>query len=507
MDPVVETGQGRFRGRASGMVLRFDGMPFAQPPIGPLRFRPPEPPLPHRHIRDATAPTPAPLQRAGPALGSRPVAATSEDCLHLNVVTPALTGARPVMVWIHGGGFVNGSAADPIHAGERLVARGDVVLVTLDYRLGVFGFLHADAQTNLGVRDQLAAIQWVRREIGAFGGDPQRITLFGESAGAMSIRALMATPAADDLFRAVILQSGADTGPHDTYEAVAVQRAFSTAVGSDDPAHWRRLPAEQLLDAQVRVSREIRAATGRGAWRPVVDHDLIVSDGVGTQDRPVNRARPMLIGMNAHEQRLFVNLRRPPSRAEAVARLANALRGRSADPTDAAARVMAQLAAARPDLGEAELLADAETDLFYRLPILQLCHARSDRTDSAHGSEPGQAAPTFQYLFAWPSPALRGRLGACHALEIPFVFGTLDDDGMARFAGTDAAAWALSDRMIDAWTAFAHRGTPASAIREWHPWTQDGRSCWVADRTPAMERAAGEDALAPWRSLWPDLLI
>lgn len=491
MNPVVDTGQGRFRGRAGRNVLRFDGIPYAQAPLGALRLRPPEPPLPHAQIRDATEAMPAPLQRTGPALGTRPVGATSEDCLHLNVVTPALTGKRPVMVWIHGGGFVNGSAADPIHAGERLVARGNVVLVTFDYRLGVFGFLHSDEQTNLGVRDQLAALQWVQREIAAFGGDPKRVTLFGESAGAMSIRALMAAPRADDLFRAVILQSGAGTAPPEADDPGRVRRAFAAVVGSDDLAHWRTLPAEQLLDAQVRVGAEFRAATGRGAWRPLIDGELIVSDGISAQHRPVNRARPVLIGMNADEQRLFVNLRRPPNRSESELRLAQGLRGRTADPAAAAALLIAQLAAAHPQHNEAELLAAAETDLYYRLPMLQLCAARRGM------------ASTFQYLFAWPSPALRGRLGACHALEIPFVFGTLDEPSMARFAGTDSAAEALSDSMIDAWSAFAHDGTPAGAVPAWHPWSGETRDCWVADRAPAMQRAAGEGDLDSWRQLWP----
>lgn len=496
-DPVVSAPCGRVRGRRSDGCLRFDGIPFAAPPLGARRFEPPAPPAalgrPPGSPFDATRPGPAPLQRPGPALGTRPVGVTSEDCLHLNLVTPTLDGSRPVLVWIHGGGFVNGSAADAPHAGERLALCGDLVLVTFDYRLGVLGFLHRPEAPGPGLADQLAALRWVRTNVAAFGGDPQRVTLCGESAGAMSIRALMATPAADDLFGAAILQSGAGIDEMLPEDAVRVRSAFASEVGSDDPAHWRTLDAETLLDAQSAVGAQIRALTGRGAWRPLIDGRNVVTDGVHAQARPVNRSRPLLLGMNADEQRLFVNLRHPMAPEAARARLARALGGRVDDPATAAAALLDGYARLLPDASEAERLSAAETDLYYRLPMLRLAGARA-----------GAQAPTFQYLFAWPSPALRGRLGACHALEIPFLFGTLEAPGMARFTGADDAARALSDRIIDAWSAFARDGTPRAAVPDWQPWDPGARACWVADRECRMEAGAGEAALALWRTLWPD---
>jgi para-nitrobenzyl esterase len=491
--PLVACPAGRIRGRRCGELLRFDGIPYAAPPVGPRRFRPPEPPLPSDGEIDATRLRPAALQRPGPALGSRPVGDTSEDCLHLNLVTPSPEGRRPVMVWVHGGGYVNGSAGDPIHRGERLVARGDLVLVTFDYRLGVFGFLHPEDAPNPGLRDQIAALRWVRDNIADFGGDPDRVTLFGESAGAMSIRALMATPEADELFHAAVLQSGAGVGVESPAGAELVRARMAAELGSDDWRRWQALPGDRLLDAQVRVGEAIRAETGRGAWRPMVDGRLVHSSGQQAQAREVNRRRPVLVGMNAHEQRLFVNPRRPMSRDEAIVRLARTLTATGPDAGDRAAAVLAHQEQLDPEATEASRLAAAETDLFYRIPMLRFCRARSEAS-----------AATFQYLFRWPSPALRGRLGACHALEIPFVFGTLDAPGMERFAGTGEDAQTLSRAMIDAWSAFARHGSPDRAVPEWQPWTPMEHWCWIADREPHMERGPDEDALEVWRSVLPE---
>jgi para-nitrobenzyl esterase len=497
---TVDLGEERARGRRvtvagpgvpeGRQVLRFDGLPYAEPPTGERRFRPPVPRSPTGGVLDATAPRPAPPQRPGPVLGSRPVGDTDEACLHLNVVTPDPEGARPVLVWIHGGGFVNGSAADAIHAGERLVARGDVVLVTLDYRLGALGFLHTEDGDNLGLRDQIAALRWVRAHVDRLGGDPARVTVFGESAGAMCIRALMATPAADALFTAAILQSGAGLGTGTPAAAERVRHAFAEAVGSDAVADWRALDTDALLDAQARVGSRIRAEAGTSAWRPFVDGDLVRSTGVEAQARPVNRQRPVIVGMNADEQRLFVPPRRSLTPADALDRLAAALTGHHPDPPAAAARALDGYAGLLPDADPSERLAAAETDLYYRLPLDAFCAARADA-----------GGRSWRYLFARPSPALRGRLGACHALEIPFVFGTLDAPGMERFAGTDADAWHLSERMMDAWCAFARDGRPAAAAPDWGPWDPETGGVWVADDRPRVIGHPAADRVAVWHAV------
>ncbi len=483
----VEIDSGRLRGHRRDGVLRFDGIPYAAPPVGALRFRAPEPVAPWSGTRLAQHAPPGPLQRPGPTLGSRPVGHTSEDCLHVNVVTPDRAGSRPVMVWIYGGGFVNGAAADPIHAGERLVARGDVVLVTFDYRLGALGFLHTGASSNLGMRDQLAALNWIQRNIEAFGGDPHRVTLFGESAGAMCLLTLMGMPAADQLFHAGIVQSGAASWIADADAAELTRRTFAAEVGSDDPEVWRSLSTEHLLAAQQSVEAQIRAATGRGAFRPLLDGQLIEVDGQQAQDRAANQGRPLMLGSNGDEQRLFLAMRRNMERDDAVARLSRAL----PMPTPAARRAAATLldgyADQHPGYTTLECLAAAETELHYRRPLLALAARRE-----------AASARSWNYLFTWPSPALRGRLGACHALEIPFVFGTLDAPGMSRFAGTDAEAWALSERMMDAWAAFARHGDPRSAVSDWHPWDRLQQLAWIADREARVESDPRAEEGAMW---------
>ncbi|MEE4362211.1 MAG: carboxylesterase family protein [Pseudomonadales bacterium] len=490
--PTVETGCGWIRGHRRRDVLRFDGIPFAEPPVGPLRFSAPRPPTPWTGVRDATAPRPGALQRPGPALGTRPIGAIDEDCLHLNVVTPGLEGRRPVLVWIHGGGFVNGAASDPIHGGERLVRDGDLVLVTFDYRLGILGFLHSEAGSNLGILDQLLALRWVRDEIGAFGGDPDRVTLFGESAGALSILALMAMPEADDCFAQAVFQSGAAVGTLTPEQAARVRHQFADCIGSDDPAHWRSCSVEQLLDAQGEVATRIRRETGSGAFRPVVDGTRLLGDGTFAVTRSAHRGRAMIFGTNADEQRLFLDLRRRWSRDESAARLAFGLRNRMDAPLDAAHQVLEALSRLHPEEPEAFRLARAETDLYYRLPALGYARRRCE------------AAPTWNYLFSWASPALRGRLGACHALEIPFVFGTLDAPGMDRFAGSGPDAEALSAEMIAAWSAFARGGDPAAAIGDWLPWDPQRRRTWLPGAATPITDAPQEAQRAIWAALLPE---
>lgn len=487
---IVSLPQGRLRGHWRNGVLRFDGIPYAAPPLGDLRFAPPQSPEVWSGVRDGQ-PRPAPLQRAGAMLGARPVADTSENCLHLNVVTPDTRGRRPVMVWIYGGGFVNGSAADPIHEGERLVAAGDVVLVTFDYRLGAFGFLDTEAGSNIGIRDQLAALCWVRDHIDRFGGNPESITLFGESAGGMSVLTLMGCPAADELFHRAVVQSGAANWLASPDEAMTSRRLLAEQLGSDDLDHWRRLAPEQLLDAQQQVQAQQRQRTGRGAFRPMLDGRLIQADGLSAQARPANQRRPLLVGTNADEQRLFLNMRRL-AREHTVKRLARALQPHTAAPEAAATALLEGYRQRLAEGSENLWLAAAETALHYRVPLLRLLHARA-------------GAVSWHYRFDWCSPALRGRLGACHALEVPFVFGTLDAPGMARFAGDGPDAWHLAQHMIAIWSHFARHSHPRGEAPDWQPWRADARLLWRLDRHSHADPHPDADEKALWNAVVPGL--
>ena len=255
MRPVVETASGRLRGVERDGVRAFLGIPYAAPPVGPLRFAAPVPPAAWAGERDAGAFGPAAPQQPDALvtrLGLFPEGPQAEDCLTLNVWTPAAGGRRAVMVWLHGGAFVGGSAGVPLYDGARLAREGDVVVVTLNYRIGALGFLAlGPGRTNLGLRDQVAALAWVRRHAAAFGGDPERVTVFGESAGAGSLCALLAMPRARGLFGRAIVQSGAPAGVLSVAEAGerAAKLLAKLGLGPDDGPRLAAVPLADLLDA------------------------------------------------------------------------------------------------------------------------------------------------------------------------------------------------------------------------------------------------------------------
>jgi para-nitrobenzyl esterase len=401
-----------------------------------------------------------------------------EDCLTLNVWTPATDGRRPVMVWIHGGAFVTGSGASPLYGGARLAARGDVVVVTVNYRLGVLGFLaHSDfaddeadgAAGNWGLLDQATALRWVHDNIASFGGDPDNVTIFGESAGGMSVSDLLALPAARGLFRRAIVQSGPPNAMTlDRAEEVTAKLLAELGVAS--PAAIRDVPIEALLTAQSAI-----AADRRGGLQltPVVDDASLpvhpqhaIADGVA-------RDIELVIGTNRDEAKMFM-VTDPANRDpddEVLHRKIDAL-FRYNDITLSPHAVIDAYREARTRRGESteprEIWSAIQTDHVFRIGSIRAAEAQSKH------------APTYMYLFTWESPAMGGALGSCHALEIPFVFGNLGLPTMDRFAGTGPDAERLSDQMSDAWIAFARSGNPNHpGIPNWP--TYDG------SRRPTME--------------------
>ncbi len=259
-EPLVQISDGTLHGHAlANGGFCFAGIPFAAPPIGPLRFRPPQPVPPWTGVREAISSPPAPMQRLMQFPGL-PTLETNEDCLYLNVWTPELSGQRPVMVWIYGGGFESGSGSPPLTDGEALMHR-DIVFVSFNYRVGALGFLHlADlggpawaSATNCGLLDQVAALQWVRKHIAAFGGDPNNVTVFGESAGGFSIGALLAMPAAAGLFDKAIMQSGATSRTFSREVATGIALDLLTRLGLSQPEQLLSVPAERILEVQLEV--------------------------------------------------------------------------------------------------------------------------------------------------------------------------------------------------------------------------------------------------------------
>jgi len=353
---------------------------------------------------------------------------TSEDCLFLNVWSPSHDGRRPVMVWIHGGGYRQGSGDHFLSRGPVLAEKGNVVVVTLNYRMGPLGFLG----TNLGLLDQQCALQWVRANIADFGGDPRNVTLFGESAGAGSVGMQLAMPSSKGLFERAVMQSGA--GNPITMERVErIRGELEREVGGRS---LHDVPVDELVDAQLRVEA---AHAGGMVFVPAIDGDVVV-DGAPHHDVP------LVLGTNVDEWRLMGL--RDPRRLDLDE---PGLRKRVGDDAD---ELVPAFRAAREARGEpvtpSDLWFAIQTDRFFRGPGLRFADAHCE------------VAPTFVYLFGFGSPMLDGWVGACHVLEIPFVFGLQGSENLVSLTGAGPEQDALSAEMMKRWVAFANGKAPWS---------------------------------------------
>jgi para-nitrobenzyl esterase len=451
--PTVELSSGRLTGSSEGPLAVFRGIPYARPPMGALRFAAPELPEPWPGVREATAFGPAAVQSAidvtyvpGFSLWEG-IGATSEDCLTLNVWTPGLTGRRPVLVWLHGGAFIKGAASQALYDGATLARRGDVVVVTANYRLGAFGFLGIDDDrfaANAGLLDQVAVLEWVADHAGAFGGDPGNMTVMGESAGAVSVTALMTSPRAAGRFHRAVAQSGAGRRLPSARRAAEMADRLLVRLGLDRAriGELFELPADRLLSAQVAVSVDVRRDDIGAGFQPWTDGDLVPVQPLDGLAAGSAAGMPFLAGTNEHEMNLWRVLE-PGLRSldeEGLALRVQRLVGESAGDLVAAYR------AARPTAPPVELWQAIWSDREFRIPSLRATEAQA-----------GSAA-AFSYLFTWPSPA--PGIGSCHGLELPFVFGTLASLGADAFAGSGPGPEALATAIQDAWLCFARTGDP-----------------------------------------------
>ncbi len=493
---VVETATGKLAGLRKAGILSFRGIPFAKPPLGPLRWRMGEPCAPWIGVRDATRFASVCPQAIGQieALTGSVIGEPSEDCLYLNIWTPGCDGGkRPVMVWIHGGAFAIGAGSQGIYNGRHLSAR-DVVVVTFNYRLGAFGFLnlsdatdgHAPGTGAEGLGDQILALDWVKRHIATFGGDPGNVTLFGESAGGMSIGALLASPAARGLFHKAILQSGAAHIGYDRERSARVARALLDALGgnAEDAARLAELPADAILKAQTAVLAAARGARdprklGALPFQPTVD-------GAVLPVRPIEAVRAgsangiaLLTGTTREEWKLFtaadprLRLMSTKGLAERVTRLA-----REAAPA---------MLEAYDEGSPFERFNAIMTDKNFTLPMARLAQAQ------------GAHAPVYVYRFDWRSPLLGGIMGSCHALELGFVFGTHGQRLSSAFFGSGPAAEALANAMMDCWTEFARTTNPAAnTVGAW-PRYGDAQDVMIfGDGAPRLVRAPNAERLPLW---------
>ena len=496
MTAIAQTEQGKLQGTQDNGLSVFRGVRYAQAPLGQLRFRAPQTPESWQGVRSAEDFGPIALQRPNEALdaliGGHPQE-QDEDCLYLNIWTPGLDDARrPVMVWIHGGAFTIGSGSEIYYDGSNLASRGDVVVVTINYRLGAFGFLHLPAlgETNFGMRDQVAALRWVQRNIASFGGDPDNVLIFGESAGGMSCGSLMASPEASGLFHKAIPQSGA--GHHgmaiETAEANGRQFAAFLGVDPDDAETMRSADAADVLAASVQLEDTMFVAMAAGEppempLRPVID-------GAFLEAMPIEAIRAgqasgvaTLVGNLDEEAKLFGAMvpAEPLTEEDVAARIGFM----HPDGQSAYDRYRDARSGRGEDASPDEINDAVQGDYTFRVPTVRLASAQVQHNPS-----------TYVYLFDWKSPGLDGALGSCHALDIPFVFGTHGET--PDFAGAGPDADALAEATMDAWLAFARSGDPSSSGVEWPAWNPDEQQITVLGHGVRTESAFRAEEIAIW---------
>ncbi|WP_067673073.1 carboxylesterase/lipase family protein [Nocardia miyunensis] len=447
--------QGTFRGARVGDVLTFKGIPYAAAPVGALRFAAPEPPVPHEGVHDAT--------RYGPTVSTPPQRSAVIDALlpdpvrpgrnglNLNIWTPGTVGSRPVLVWIHGGGFATGAGSTTAFDGSAF-ARSGVVVVTINYRLAVEGFLLLpDQVANRGLLDQLAALDWVRANIASFGGDPERVTVAGESAGAMSVLTLLAMPRSEGLIRRAISQSGDGHHVHTAEVASIVTRELGIELDLEPTAaSLDTVPVETLHQATNTVIGRLSAGKDprfapftRLVLQPVIDGDTLPRHPVEAARAGASSTVDLLLGWNGQEYGLFSA---PTGLADTMTD--EMLHGTVARLGVDAGAVIAAYREHLPAAGPADLFVAIQSDWFCRVPSIRYAEARHAAGSSA-----------YVYEFAWQPGTFDGRLGACHTIEIPFVFDTLADPWGKQLRGADAPQ-ALADVVHSTWVRFIAGGDP-----------------------------------------------
>ena len=482
----VMTQSGAVLGVSRDGVAAWYNIPFAAPPVGVYRFLDPQP--------CANWPSVYRSQRYGPACPQLPPAAElaqdpvlsefSEDCLSLNIFSPEQTDSpRPVMVWIHGGGFTQGAGSGGIYRVTDLAEKGNLVLVTINYRLGPLGFLRLNELTegaipstgNQAIADQIAALQWVKDNIAQFGGDPGRVTVFGESAGAMSVASLLASPATKGLFSAAISQSGSAEVFQTPKSATEVARSVLTEAFAPQPlpenpqelaSALREMPVQALLDATAkhRYSLEQRRegvpARLSMPAAPVADGALIPHDPLAAIAAGSARDVDLTAGFNTDEWTFFAAFE--PSlwqmEEKGSAALMAIWAGEAAQ--DLYARTAKTLQATGRLHHPGAVHARAFGDHVFRWPTQRLLDAQVLGGGRARG-----------YRFDWHSPLADGILGACHALDLPFVFGGRSRRGLSAFAGLGEDADRLQEAMQSAWCDIAHsRHTMLGGTVPWPSW-------------------------------------
>ncbi|MBU4316187.1 MAG: carboxylesterase/lipase family protein [Proteobacteria bacterium] len=498
---MVDTKAGKLQGIERNGLCVFKGVPYAQPPVGPLRFKPSLPKTAWTGVLDCTQYGPVAPQRIDPIMNPGREAKQDEaECLNLNVWTPAADGEkRPVLFWIHGGGFSFGSGS--WDDGSNLAKQGDAVVVTINYRVGIFGFLYVENQmANLGITDMITALKWVKDNIAAFGGDRGNVTIFGESAGAVAVCCLMAMPDAKGLFQKAISESGtAHPRRHHPSAGIKGTAKVMAELGIEgvDVEALSKIPTETIVAAQTKLELQSRATGGDFPYGVYVDGKTMPKHPYAAIQEGYAKEIAFMIGTNLDEARLYSRLR-PSGKTLDDAGLVQAvlavIRPFGKDENDAKQMIEAYEKERTGNLPSdpGDLLDAVMTDLRFRMPALRWAEAQSKHQPNV-----------FSYLFTYKSSAMGGVLGACHALEIPFVFGVLGQKERGIYPPRNEQTDTLSAKMLAAWTAFARTGNPShDHMPPWAAYEVTQRKTMILGIDTHLE----EDPFGSERALWNDMI-
>jgi len=510
---IVETTAGKIQGTMERRVFTFKGIPYGAPTGGKCRFLPPIPVEAWTKKRYTTdfgpiAPQSGALVDCVEAAGDEQVMGIrrhlpqSEDCLVLNVWTPGIgdNGKRPVMVWLHGRGYASGAGSETMYNGANLARRGNLVVITINHRLNVFGYLHlVDIAGEefvgsgiAGMLDAVLALEWVRDNIEAFGGDPGNVTIFGESGGGSKVSTLLAMPSAKGLFHRAIIESGPGLRGVEPKEAtdLAERLLAQLNIKANEINKLQELPTQQILDA-VNALLPGRSSLGMGApapsimrLSPVVDGKYLPTHPFDPVAAPTAAGIPIIIGTNRDENATFLAVdprRRRLTESELRERLSPVL----GDKLD---KIIDTYKKTRPNATPWELLIGITSEGTRRASI-----ALAERKAAA------SPAPVFMYLFTWETDYFGDLFKACHVLEIPFVFDNVDD---IAITGGRPDKYELTEAVSEAWISFAHSGNPDHAgIPNWEPYSAENRSTMILDVPCRVEVAPYREELDAWEGV------
>ena len=490
-EPIATTDAGRVRGVDLGGALAFKGLRYAAPPTGARRFLAPAPVEPWSDVFDASALGPScPQPQTRPA-GWTHETLEDEDCLRLNVWTPALDGKRPVLVWFHGGGYTIGSGSWPVYDGAALTRRGDVVVITVNHRLGPLGYAHlADfggkelaASGNAGMLDLLASLQWVQRNAASFGGDPSNVMIFGESGGGAKVSTLLAMPAAKGLFHRAVVQSGPGRYVLSAEQAKEQTQRFLKKLGiAEGPGAvdaLRKLPASALVEASG--GRDAMNTGGARGFAPVLDGEVIPLHPAQALEGGAAPDVPLLIGTNFDEATMFLGA--DPALTDPSKLSFEDLPERLRMYGDRAAKLIAAYRKSRPEGTPLDILLAINTDAMMRVPSIKLAEKKL--------AGPGKT-PVFMYLFCWSAGPLR----SAHGFELAFMF----DNVRAPVMHASPSREQLAERMSEAWLAFAKTGDPNhDGLPRWRPYDAATRATMIFDRGECELR---DDPWGEERAAW-----